>query len=159
MVFCSNCGSQIEDSDKFCGNCGKSIQKPSGESPKDTEPLMSRLKKLSGEAVDLSTSLGSSIKERVQQIDDIPSIDQVSDRVFGEKIDDSIPVNLVSSTKLEEYKRVLSDEGTIVINLGTPWNRILFHNYIHREMRSAAQECFPHCEEVGIHHKVLHLKK
>ena len=78
------------------------------ENTKDTKPLMSRLKKLSGEAVDISTSLGSSIKERVQQIDDIPSIDQVSDRVFGEKIDDSIPVNLVSSTKLEEYKRVLA---------------------------------------------------
>jgi hypothetical protein len=69
---------------------------------------MSRLKKLSGEAVDLSASLGSSIKERVQQIDDIPSIDQVSDRVFGDKQDDLKPVNLVGSTKLEEYKRVLA---------------------------------------------------
>jgi hypothetical protein len=108
MPFCSNCGSQLKDSDSFCGNCGKRVQKPSSVQEEDNQPLFSRLKKLSGEAVDLSSSLGSSIKERVKEFDGIPTIDQVSERVLGDRKDDFMPDSFWSSTKLEEFKRVLA---------------------------------------------------
>jgi ubiquinone/menaquinone biosynthesis C-methylase UbiE len=50
---------------------------------------------------------------------------------------------------LEEYKRVISSSGTVIVAPSKPW-KYSFHNYIHKRINSAIEDVFPNHKEIQL---------